>query len=139
MAAGALILVAAAVATAQDPVRRADVPHGYGLDLAAAKPLMRRTGDVTFEGDSVQARGGIAPLPGSEATYEPEVTTSRTAAALSAGAGYLVNDRRGRTWVVHVVAIDSSRVSVTVAPSAATLHLRAPAPSTSAGSPPRSP
>jgi hypothetical protein len=122
-----LLLGAAGSAPAQVAVRQADVPRGSGLDLATAAPVARGRGDVTFDGDSLPARNGIAELPGSEAAFEPVVTTSLTALPLEAGAGYLVNDRAGRTWVLHVIAVDRGRVTVSVAPAAATMRGPGPA------------
>ncbi len=122
-----LLLVAAGPAAAQGGWRQAKVPRGAGLALASAAPVALNRADVTFEGDSLHARNGVAPLAGSEAAFEPVVTTSLTALPLEAGAGYLVNDRAGRTWVLRVAAVDAGRVSVSLAPAAATLRRRAPA------------
>ncbi len=122
LAATCLVLLGAARSAAAQDWRAADVPRGSGLDLARAAPVARDRGDVTFDGDSLRARGGVAPLPGSEAAFEPTVTTSRVALPLQSGVGYLVNDRAGRTWVLRVVAADGGRVSVSVAPAAATLR-----------------
>lgn len=123
----ALLLGAAAPAAAQGGWRRAEVPRGSGLALATASVVARDRADVTFVGDSVRAGNGVAPLPGSEAAFEPAVTTSLTSLPLAAGAGYLVNDRTGRTWVLRVVAVDAGRVSVSVGRSAATLRKTVPA------------
>lgn len=144
--AGALALSAAQTLAAQG-VRPADVPREYGLDLAAATPVMHHASDVTFDGDSVHDSGGVLPLPGSEATFSAVQTTRSTALPLQAGADYLVNDRSGKTWVLHVTAFDAAKVSVTVAPSAATLRRQGRARQaartgprlTAAGARPRSP
>ncbi len=122
-----LALGAGGPAAAQDGWRQAQVPRGEGLALAAAAAVAANGADVTFVGDSVRATNGVAPLPGSEAAFEPVVTTSLTALPLEAGAGYLVNDPTGRTWVLRVMAVDAGRVSVSVGRSAATLRKTVPA------------
>lgn len=132
----ALFLALVAATPARGQVRQADVPRQGGLDLATASRVARGVADVTFDGDSVRAGRGIAPLPGSEAAFEPLVTTSLTALPLQTGAGYLVNDRAGHTWVLHVIAADGSRISVSVAPAAATLRRRTPAASRPGTRPP---
>ena len=122
-----LALAAAAAARAQG-IRPVSVPRKYGLDLASASPKIPDASDVTFDGDSIHARGGVARLQPSETAFEPSVTTSATALPLEAGAGYLVNDRSRKTWVLRVASFDGTRVRVTVAPSAATLRWQQPAP-----------
>ena len=122
-----LLLGAAGPAAAQGAWRQAVGPRGSGLDLAVAAAVARNRADVTFDGDSLRARNGVAPLPGSEAAFEPVIISALTAAPLQAGTGYLVNDHAGRTWVLRVVEVDAGRVSVSVAPAAATLRLQATA------------
>jgi hypothetical protein len=126
IAVGALALAAAA-ARAQG-VRQVTVPREYGLGLASASPMMHYASDVTFDGDSLHARGGVAALEASETAFTPSVTTSATALPLAIGTSYLVNDRSDHTYVVRVVGFDDSHVSLTVAPAAATLKFEPPAP-----------
>lgn len=128
-----LLALAAAPAAAAQGVRHVDVPRKYALDLASASPVAHGAGDVRFDGDSVRDRRGIASLPASEAPFTAVQTTSTTALPLEAGAGYLVNDRSGRTWVLRVAAADAGTVKVTVGPSAAALQWRKPVPAAAPG------
>jgi hypothetical protein len=116
----ALAIAVANAAAAQHPSRQVRVAQGYGLTLATAAQAMHYAGDVSFDGGRIQARAGIAVLADGG---EPPRRTSAVDAALRAGAWFAVNDRRGRTYLLHVLAAEGARATVEVSPAKSQMQL----------------
>lgn len=118
--AGSALLMIVSVAAAQSPSRQVSVPQGYGVALATAAPAMHYASDLWFEAGRVVARAGVAALGNGG---PPPAATGSAEAPLEPRAWYAVNDRQGRTWLVHVVAVEAGRTTVEIAPAKQAMRL----------------
>jgi hypothetical protein len=122
VAACAVALGVASGARAQGVRRAVVVPRDLGLSLASASRIMQYAADVTFFGDSVQSKNGIVRLTRGASGLRAALATTATGAPLAARASYAVNDGTGRTYVLKIVALNRTAVTVTVRPASAPLR-----------------